>query len=150
MDGLEGLKDVILLAATNRPDMLDPALLRSGRFGRHIEIPIPDKDARIEIFKIHLKNKPLAEDVNIEQMSQTLEGYTGADIQAICEEATLLTIRKAVADENINTQKAESVQVVKISKAELDDAIEKVLKSADKAKISHDQYSKEPSEDLYR
>jgi len=150
MDGLEGLKDVILLAATNRSDMLDPALLRSGRFGRHIEIPMPDKDARKEIFKIHLKNKPLAKDVDINQMAQDLEGYTGADIQAICEEATLLTIRKAVNDTKINTQDADSVKVVKISKAEFDESIEKILKSADKAKISHERYSKEPSEELYR
>jgi transitional endoplasmic reticulum ATPase len=150
MDGLEGLKDVILLAATNRSDMLDPALLRSGRFGRHIEIPLPDKDARVEIFKIHLKNKPLAENVDIDQMAQDLEGYTGADIQAIAEEATLLTIRDAIADSRINTQNAESVKVVKISKAQLDKAIEKVLKSADKAKKSHEMYAKEPSEELYR
>ncbi|MFX1312109.1 MAG: CDC48 family AAA ATPase [Promethearchaeota archaeon] len=150
MDGLIGLKDVILLAATNRADMLDPALLRSGRFGRHVEIPMPDKDARIEIFKIHLKNKPLANDVNINQMAQDLENYTGADIQAICEEATLLTIRKAVNDTKINTQDADSVKVVKISKTEFDDAVKKVLNSADKAKISHERYSKEPSEELYR
>ncbi|MFX0143146.1 MAG: AAA family ATPase, partial [Candidatus Hodarchaeota archaeon] len=150
MDGLEGLKDVILLAATNRADMLDPALLRSGRFGRHIEIPMPDKEARIEIFKIHLKNKPLAEDVDIEQMAQDLEAYTGADIQAISEEATLLTIRKAVSDTNINTQNADSVKVVKISKSEFKEATEKILKSADKAKKSQEMYAKEPSEDLYR
>jgi len=150
MDGLEGLKDVILLAATNRPDMLDPALLRSGRFGRHVEIPMPDKDARIEIFKIHLKNKPLSEDVDINQMAESLEGYTGADIQAICEEATLLTIRKAVIDTNINTQDADSVKVVKISKKEFNDSIEKILKSADNAKKSHERYAEEPSEELYR
>ena len=150
MDGLEGLKNVILLAATNRPDMLDPALLRSGRFGRHIEFPLPDKDARVEIFKIHLKNKPLASNVDINQMAQGLEGYTGADIEAICEEATILTIRKAVADSNIDTQNADSVKGVKISKMEFDKAIEKILKSADRAKISHDKYSQEPSEELYR
>jgi transitional endoplasmic reticulum ATPase len=96
MDGLEGLKDVILLAATNRPELLDAALLRSGRFGRHIEIPMPDLNARKEIFKIHLKNKPLAKDVSINNLAEVLEGYTGADIQAICEEATLLTIRKTI------------------------------------------------------
>ncbi|MFW9875578.1 MAG: ATP-binding protein, partial [Candidatus Thorarchaeota archaeon] len=150
MDGLEGLKDVILLAATNRSDMLDPALLRSGRFGRHIEIPMPDQKARVEIFKIHLRNKPLAEDVDIEQMAQDLEGYTGADIQAICEEATLLTIRKAVGDTSIDTRDEDSVKVVKISKAEFKDSIEKVLKSADKARVSHERFAKEPSEDLYR
>ena len=150
MDGLEGLKDVILLAATNRPDMLDPALLRSGRFGRHIDIPMPDKDTRVEIFKIHLQNKPLASDVDINRMAQDLEGYTGADIQAISEEATLLTIRKAISDLQINTQDADSVKKVKISREEFDEAIAKVLKSADKAKKSHEMYSKEPSEELYR
>jgi len=150
MDGLEGLKDVILLAATNRVDMLDPALLRSGRFGRHVEIPMPDKDARREIFKIHLINKPLASDVSIEAMAQNLEGFTGADIQAICEEATLLTIRKAVIDSKINTKDATSVKKVKISKAEFDEALTKVSKSAEKARVSHERYSKEPTEGMYR
>ncbi len=149
MDGLEGLKDVILLAATNRVDMLDPAMLRSGRFGRHIEIPMPDKKARKEIFKIHLKNKPLAKDVDIDKMAQSMENYTGADIQGICEEATLLTIRRALADPTINSQDSESVKKVKISKKEFDDAMEKVLKSADRAKIAQDRYAKEP-EEMYR
>jgi len=83
-------------------------------------------------------------------MAQILEGYTGADIQAICEEATLLTIRKAVLNTNINTKDAESVKVVKISKAEFSESTEKILKSADKAKKSHEMYAKEPSEELYR
>jgi transitional endoplasmic reticulum ATPase len=150
MDGLEGLKNVILLAATNRPDMLDPALLRSGRFGRHIEIMLPDKETRIEIFKIHLGNKPISSDVDISKLAHDLDGYTGADIQAICEEATLLTIRKAVEDAKINTHNAESVKGVKISKNEFDNAIEKILKSADKAQKSQERYAKEPSEELYR
>ncbi|KKK46583.1 hypothetical protein LCGC14_1096120, partial [marine sediment metagenome] len=150
MDGLEGLKDVILLAATNRSDMLDPALLRSGRFGRHIEILLPDKDTRIKIFKIHLRNKPLSSDINIDQLAQDFEGYTGADIQAICEEATLLTIRRAVANPEIDTQNPDSVKGVKISKKEFEDALTKVLKSADKARESHGRSSREASEDLYR
>jgi transitional endoplasmic reticulum ATPase len=111
---------------------------------------MPDKEARIDIFKIHLKNKPLAEDVDIDKMAQDLEEYTGADIQAICEEATLLTIRKAVANTAIDTQNADSVKSVRISKEEFNISIEKVLKSADKAKASHDRFAKEPSEDLYR
>ena len=143
-------QDVILLAATNRPDMLDPALLRSGRFGRHIEIPIPEKDSRAEIFKIHLQNKPLASDVDIDQLAQELDGYTGADIQAICEEATLLTIRNAVSESTIKTDDAESVKVVNISKNEFESAIKKILKSADKAYNSHERYSKKTSEELYR
>jgi transitional endoplasmic reticulum ATPase len=150
MDGLEGLKDVILLAATNRPDMLDPALLRSGRFGRHIEIPMPDKETREKIFKIYLNHKPLANDVNFSKMADDLDGYTGADIQAICEEATLLTIRKTLADKSINTSDANSVKKVKISKAEFDNAMEKILKGADRAKKAYETYGKEPSEELYR
>jgi transitional endoplasmic reticulum ATPase len=144
MDGLVGLKDVILLAATNRPDMLDPALLRSGRFGRHIELTMPDKETRIEIFKIHLKNKPLAKDIDIQKMANDLEGYSGADIQGICEEATLLTIRKTLADSSTDTKNAESVKKVKISKAEFDEAVVKILKSADRAKQAHEKYAKEP------
>ncbi|MFW9894728.1 MAG: CDC48 family AAA ATPase [Candidatus Thorarchaeota archaeon] len=150
MDGLEGLKDVILLAATNRPDMLDPALLRSGRFGRHIEIPLPDKEARVDIFNIHLRNKPLASDVNINQMALNLESYTGADIQAICEEATLLTIRRVVVNKNIDTHDANSVKTVKISNTEFEEATNKILKSAEKAKASLERYAQEPSEELYR
>jgi transitional endoplasmic reticulum ATPase len=110
MDGLEGLKDVILLAATNRPDMLDPALLRSGRFGRHIEITMPDLLTRKEIFKIHLKNKPLADDVDLNQLSDNLDGYTGADIQAICEEATLLTIREAIIQVDIKKKEISKIE----------------------------------------
>ncbi len=150
MDGLEGLKDVILLAATNREDMLDPAMLRSGRFGRHVQIPMPDKKTREKIFNIHLKSKPLDKDIDIIKMAEDLEGYTGADIQAICEEATLLTIRKTLADDSINTSDPESVKKVKISKAEFDQALEKILKGADRAKKAYDASAKEPSEELYR
>jgi transitional endoplasmic reticulum ATPase len=110
MDGLEDLKDVILLAATNRPDMLDPALLRSGRFGKHIEIPMPDFETRKNIFKIHLKNKPLAEDINYDKLAEALEDYTGADIQALCEEATLLTIRKNIPIVNEKKQEIQDYQ----------------------------------------
>jgi len=144
MDGLEGLKDVILLAATNRQDMLDPAMLRSGRFGRHVQIPMPNKEARTAIFKIHIKGKPIDDDVNIEKMSEAVEGYTGADIKSICEEATLLTIRKALADSSIDTKNPESVKKVKISKTEFDKAMEKVKSSADVAKIAHERSSKPP------
>ena len=150
MDGLEGLKDVILLAATNRPDMLDPAMLRSGRFGRHVEIPMPEQESRERIYKIHLKNKPLAKDIDISKMAESMEGYTGADIQAICEEATLLTIRKTLAEDHIDTSDPESVKKVKISRDEFDLALEKILKGADRAKKAYDASSKEPSEELYR
>lgn len=150
MDGLEGLKDVVLIAATNRMDMLDPALLRAGRFGRHVEIPMPDVEARKVIFKIHLGNKPKARNVNLAKMAQDLEGYTGADIAAICEEATLIRIRKAILEKTTNPYDEDSLKKVRINKEDFDEAIEKVLKSADKAQEAYKRYSKEPSEELYR
>ncbi|MCK4383992.1 MAG: AAA family ATPase, partial [Candidatus Lokiarchaeota archaeon] len=148
MDGLEDLKDVILLAATNRPDMLDPALLRSGRFGKHIEIPMPDFETRKNIFKIHLKNKPLAEDINYDKLAESLEDYTGADIQALCEEATLLTIRKNIPIVNEKKQEIqdyqEQLEQLQLEKAsskdisELEDKI-KVVQSKLVSKIEIEQ-----------
>ena len=149
MDGLEGLKDVILLAATNRPDMLDPALLRSGRFGRHIEIQKPDKESRKAIFQIHLKNKPLGKDVDLDKLAEELDGYTGADIQAISEEATLLTIRDAVANPEINTRSEKSVQDVEITREIFDKSIEKIKSTADRA-VKAEERSTEASDELYR
>ncbi|AGB04527.1 AAA family ATPase, CDC48 subfamily [Aciduliprofundum sp. MAR08-339] len=96
MDGLEELHNVTVIAATNRPDMLDPALLRPGRFDRLIYVPVPDRDARREIFKIHLRGKPLAEDVDIDALAERTEGYTGADIEAVCNEATILALREYI------------------------------------------------------
>ncbi len=150
MDGLEGLKDVILLAATNRADMLDPALLRSGRFGKHIEIPMPDEKARKEIFKIHLRGKPLKESISIENMAKELDGFTGADIAAICEEATLIRIRKAIADPALDTHTEENLKAIKIGPDDFRQAMDKVLKGAKKAQKVYDSVAKEPSEELYR
>ena len=150
MDGLEELKDVVLLAATNRPDLLDPALLRSGRFGRHVEVPLPNKNSRIKIFKIHLKNRPVDDNVDREKLAERLEGFTGADIKGICEEATLLAIRKGVYDKNIDIMDPESFKKVKISNAEFEKAIEKIKKSAERAKKSYKECVEEPPDDIYR
>ena len=150
MDGLEELKDVILVAATNRPDLLDPALLRSGRFGRHVEVPLPNNNSRIQIFSIHLKDRPIDEDVNIEKLAERLEGFSGADIKGICEEATLLAIRKGIYDFKIDIMDPESFKKVKISNAEFEKAIEKIKKSTERAKKSYNECLKEPSEELYR
>ncbi|MFO8018406.1 MAG: CDC48 family AAA ATPase [Promethearchaeia archaeon] len=148
MDGLEGLKEVILLAATNRQDMLDPALLRAGRFGRHIEIEKPNEEELQEIFRIHLKDRPLGDDIDIKSLASQLEGYTGADVEAICEEATLLAIRRAVDNPEIDTDDPESVKAVNVSKKDFDEAITKVLKSADMATKAHKR-SRKPPEGTY-
>ncbi|MFX0059642.1 MAG: AAA family ATPase [Candidatus Hodarchaeota archaeon] len=150
MDGLEELKNVILIAATNRPDMLDPAILRSGRFGRHIEVPLPNQHSRKKIFQIHLADKPIDPGVNIDKLSEKLEGYTGADIEAICEEATLLAIRRGVYDENIDVQKLESFKRINITEIEFDEAIEKIKINAEKAKKSYQEEIKINVENLYQ
>ncbi len=149
MDGLEDLRDVILIAATNRPDLLDPALLRSGRFGRHIEIPLPNKTSRIEILKIHLKDRPIEENINIEILAEQLEGYTGADIKGVCEEAAILAIRRGVFDTSVDVTDPNSYIKFKISQDEFERAIEKVKRGADKAKQSYKESIK-IAEDIYR
>ncbi|MFP3201842.1 MAG: CDC48 family AAA ATPase [Sulfolobus sp.] len=98
MDGIEKLENVVVIAATNRPDILDPALLRPGRFDRLIYVPPPDKGARVEILKVHTRSVPLAEDVSLEEIAEKTEGYTGADLAALVREATLRAIREQMAD----------------------------------------------------
>lgn len=94
MDGLTQIKNVLVIGATNRPDILDRALMRPGRFDRVIEIPHPDEPTRTEIFKVHMRNMPLAKDVDVKTMSVQTEGYTGADIENLCREAGMEAIRR--------------------------------------------------------
>jgi transitional endoplasmic reticulum ATPase len=94
MDGIEPLQRVTVIAATNRPDLLDPALLRPGRFDRLIYVPPPDKKARLEIFRVHTRRMPLADDVDLEKLAEMTQGYTGADIAAVCREAALIALRE--------------------------------------------------------
>ena len=94
LDGIEPLRRVVVIGATNRPDIVDPALLRPGRFDRLIYVQPPDFKARIEIFKVHTKRMPLAPDVDLEELARKTEGYTGADIAAVCREAAILALRE--------------------------------------------------------
>ena len=96
IDGMEELQDVAVIAATNRVDIIDPALVRPGRFDRHIKVEDPDEKARLEIFKVHTKNMPLAEDVDIKYLAKNSNGYSGADIEAVCREAVMLTLRNNI------------------------------------------------------
>jgi transitional endoplasmic reticulum ATPase len=96
MDGIEELKGVVVLAATNRLDLVDPALLRSGRFDLLFELPIPDEETRHSIFKIHTRNKPLRKDVDLKTLSKKTDGMAGSDIQLICQKASMNAIRKFV------------------------------------------------------
>jgi len=111
MDGLETLHNVVVIAATNRPDIVDPALLRPGRFDRMVYIPPPDLEARKEILKIHTKGKPLAGDVDLNKLAAKMDNFTGAEIAAVCNEAVMLAIRDYVlhggdlSDEEIKKRK---------------------------------------------
>ncbi len=97
LDGLEPMNDVVVIAATNRPDMIDPALLRPGRFDKSIYVAPPDKESRLSIFRIHTKGKPLEDNVNLEELAEKTENCTGADISAICNEAVMSAVRRLVA-----------------------------------------------------
>lgn len=97
MDGVEELKGVLIIAATNRKDMLDPALLRPGRFDILLELPLPGALDRAAIFRIHLAGKPVAADIDIAELAAQAEGRSGADIERICQRATLLGVRDFIA-----------------------------------------------------
>jgi transitional endoplasmic reticulum ATPase len=118
LDGLESLNDVVVIAATNRPDIMDPALLRPGRFDKSIFIGPPDLDSRISIFGIHTKEKPLADDVNIKELAEKADGCTGADIAAICNEAVMTAVRRI-----IKPGKVPDDEEIKACKVEMDDFV---------------------------
>jgi transitional endoplasmic reticulum ATPase len=94
MDGLETLKDVVVIAATNRPTLLDPAIIRPGRFDRLVFVGSPDRKGRLKIFRIHLKDTPLASDVDLETLADITEGYVGADIESVSREAVMIALRE--------------------------------------------------------
>ncbi|MDF1557670.1 MAG: CDC48 family AAA ATPase [ANME-2 cluster archaeon] len=96
MDGMEDLKDVLVIAATNRPDMVDAALLRPGRLDRLIYITPPDAEARKRIFKIHVDGKPMDKKVDLMELARMTDGYVGADIEAICREASIMALREVI------------------------------------------------------
>ncbi len=129
MDGLVELQEVVVIGATNRPDILDPALLRPGRFDRLLYVPPPDLEARKEIFKIHLRGKPLAEDVNIDELAKRTEGYTGADIAAVCNEATMLAIREYIltkAKDKKELDREDIKKNLKVTMKHLEEAMRKI------------------------
>ena len=111
MDGLEDLKGVVIIGATNRPDIIDEALLRPGRFDRLLEIPIPDKDARKQILQIHLKKKPLGADVNIDKLVDLTDRYTGAEIEALVNAAAIAAVREYIIAKELKSNKEKDSNV---------------------------------------
>ena len=123
MDGLESLNNVVVIAATNRPDIMDPALLRPGRFDKSIFIGPPDKESRKAIFGIHTKNRPLADDVDLEELADKTDGCTGADIAAICNEAVMNAVRHLISENP--EPKDEDIQNCRVSKEDFEKALDK-------------------------
>lgn len=125
LDGLEVLKDVVVIAATNRPDIVDPALLRSGRFDRHLYVPPPDRDSRIQIIKIHTKNIPMVEDINIEHLADITENYTGADIASFISTAVMVAIRQHIFKYEDPVEAEKHVKELKVNMQQIEDAMKK-------------------------
>ncbi|MDP2899903.1 MAG: AAA family ATPase, partial [Candidatus Bathyarchaeota archaeon] len=126
LDGLQELKDVTVLGATNRPDMVDPALLRPGRFDRLLYIPAPDLDARKAILRIHTKGMPLADDVNIDKLAEQTETYTGAEIASICSAASLAAINDHLAAHPNEDEAKKHKGELKVHERHFEAAFEKV------------------------
>jgi transitional endoplasmic reticulum ATPase len=126
MDGLEELHNVTVIAATNRPDLIDPALLRPGRFSRHILIPPPDEAGRKAIFKIHLSDKPVAGDIDIDRLAAKTSEYTGADIANAVSEAVMLAIRELIGKAGAKELKDKEIKGYKLEARHLEEALQKV------------------------
>jgi transitional endoplasmic reticulum ATPase len=126
LDGLEILTNVMVIGATNRPDIIDAALLRPGRFDRLLYVPPPDRDSRIQIIKIHTRKKPLADDVNIEQLADHTEGYTGADIASLSSAAVMLAVREYVSKYKDKKEADNRVKELKIQMRHFEEAMKKI------------------------
>jgi transitional endoplasmic reticulum ATPase len=126
MDGIEELKGVVVLAATNRLDLVDPALLRSGRFDLLFELPAPDEQTRMEIFRIHTKHKPLSEEVDLKELAKQTDGRTGSDIEFIARKASMFAVRQYI-EGGPPSEKARADRPLRVSKQHFDRAI-KLLK----------------------
>jgi transitional endoplasmic reticulum ATPase len=132
MDGLEGRGKVIVIAATNRQNALDPALRRPGRFDREIEIKVPDKNGRLEILQIHSRNMPLDPDVDQKKIAAVTHGFVGADLEYLCKEAAMKCLRRLLPDLNLEDEKLppETLDKLIITQNDFNQAIKDVMPSA--------------------
>ena len=126
LDGLEILTNVLVIGATNRPDIVDPALLRPGRFDRLLYVPPPDRDSRVQILKIHIKKKPLDEAVDIEKLADQTDGYTGADIASLSSAAVMLALREHVSKYKDPKEAEKHKDELKIQMKHFEDAMKKI------------------------
>ena len=132
MDGLNDRGNVIVLGATNRPDSVDPALRRPGRFDREFEISVPNEDGRLEILEIHTRGMPINDDIDLKDLSSELHGYTGADIKSLCREAALKSIRRYLPEIDLETEKipSEVLESMQIKLIDFYEAMQEVIPTA--------------------
>ncbi len=133
MDGIQERGQVIVMAATNRPDDIDPALRRPGRFDREIEVPVPNRDGRKQILEIHTRNVPLADDVDLDKLADVTHGYTGADLAALVREAAMAAIRRHLPEINKYEDQPvppEILDKIKVTMADFQEALRSVRPSA--------------------
>ncbi|MCD2204201.1 CDC48 family AAA ATPase [Halobacterium sp. KA-6] len=130
LDGIEELEDVVVVATTNRPDLIDSALLRPGRLDRHVHVPVPDEDARRAILEVHTRNKPLADDVDLDYLASETGNFVGADIEALVREATMNATREFI--NSVDPEEAtESVGNVRITAEHFEEALSDITPSVD-------------------
>jgi len=131
MDGLSARGEVIVIAATNRPNALDPAIRRGGRFDREIEIGIPSKNGRLEILYVHTRGMPLDEDLDLEEIADATHGFVGADLYALCKEAAMRTLERALPDLDVKEDiPTEVLENLKVTKEDFRAALKKIEPSA--------------------
>ena len=132
MDGLNDRGNVIVLGATNRPDSVDPALRRPGRFDREFEISVPNEDGRLDIIMIHSRGMPIGDDVDLKSLAAELHGYTGADIKSLCREAAMKSIRRYLPEIDLETDRisSEVLQSMQIQLSDFYDAMQEVIPTA--------------------
>ena len=150
LDGLVELKNVMVLGATNRPDMLDEALLRPGRLDRVIYVPPPDRESRRKIFEVYLRNKDiLAKDVNIDELVDRTEGYVGADIEALVREAKLAAMREFITamGEKSEEERRQAIGNVRITKKHFEEALGRVKGTLDLERL--EDYERQAWKFLY-
>ena len=128
LDGLESLEDVVVIATSNRPDLIDSALLRPGRLDRHVHVPVPDEEARRKIFAVHTEAKPLADEVDLDKLARKTDGYVGADVEAVCREASMAASREFIGSVS-REEVGESVSNVRVTMEHFEHALDEVQPS---------------------
>ncbi|TMI30150.1 CDC48 family AAA ATPase [Candidatus Bathyarchaeota archaeon] len=146
LDGLEELRNVVIIAATNRPDIIDSALLRPGRFDRLLYVPPPDLEARKQIFQIRTKKTPLAEDIKIDEMARRTEGYTGADIGSVCNTAVMLALRELIGKAKDPEDAKKKAKDLRVSRRHFDEALQKIKPISGQELRMYERFSQRFSE----